>query len=371
MNFDFSPETEEAAALAAQILDDKATNERMKEVERGGDRFDADLWRDLGQAGLLGLWLPEEHDGAGLGVIELCRIAVEVGQRVAPVPVATHGATSLALAELGTPEQAAEWLPRAASGDVVLTAALSEPLVGLPTEPTTGAEADGDGWLLTGTKVVVTAGTRADLFLVPATTSTGTAVFLVRPDDAGVTVSAQEMSDGDRAAELRLDDVRLGADRLLGGSSDSTAAHRLSELVVLAATAQQLGTTDGALHLTAAYAKEREQFGRPIGTFQAVGQRLADGYIDVLGQRLTLWQAAWRISEGLPATTELAIAKLFAADAGHRLAHTTVHVHGGVGIDLDGTAHRYFTAGKRFEFLYGGTTDQARTIGRELARESA
>ena len=106
----------------------------------------------------------------------------------------------------------------------------------------------------------------------------------------------------------------------------------------------------GRCALTAAYAKTREQFGRPIGTFQAVSQRLADGYIDVLGQRLTLWQAAWRLAEGLPADAEVAIAKLWAADAGHRLAHTTVHVHGGVGIDLDGEAHRYFTAAKRFEF---------------------
>ena len=131
------------------------------------------------------------------------------------------------------------------------------------------------------------------------------------------------------------------------------------------------GLSRGRSSLTAEYAKTREQFGRPIGTFQAVSQRLADGYIDVLGARLTMWQAAWRLSEGLPADTEVAIAKLWAADAGHRVAHTTVHVHGGVGIDLDGEAHRYFTAAKRYEFLLGGTTEQARPIGRLLATEPA
>ncbi len=138
----------------------------------------------------------------------------------------------------------------------------------------------------------------------------------------------------------------------------------------MCAAAEQLGVTEGALALTASYAKAREQFGRPIGTFQAVSQRLADGFIDVLGQRLTLWQAVWRLQEGLPATTEVAVAKLWAADAGHRLAHTTVHVHGGVGIDLDGDAHRYFTSAKRFEFLFGGATDQALTVGRELASQT-
>ena len=138
----------------------------------------------------------------------------------------------------------------------------------------------------------------------------------------------------------------------------------------MCAAAEQLGVTEGALALTASYAKTREQFGRPIGTFQAVSQRLADGFIDVLAQRLTLWQAVWRLQEGLPASTEVAVAKLWAADAGHRLAHTTVHVHGGVGIDLDGDAHRYFTTAKRFEFLFGGATDQALTIGRALASDT-
>ena len=203
-------------------------------------------------------------------------------------------------------------------------------------------------------------GPYADLFLVPAETPDGVGVFLVAPGDAGVTVTAQRFSDGDSVARLDLDGVALGADRLLG-PADGTVDHRLRQLLVLAASAEQLGVTEGALALTAAYAKTREQFGRPIGTFQAVSQRLADGYIDVLGQRLTLWQAAWRLDEGLPADTEVAIAKLWAADAGHRLAHTTVHVHGGVGIDLDGEAHRYFTTAKRFEFLHGGSTEQALT----------
>ena len=95
--------------------------------------------------------------------------------------------------------------------------------------------------------------------------------------------------------------------------------------------------------------------------------RLADGHIDVLGQRLTLWQAAWRLQEGLPAGDAVAVAKLWAADAGHRLAHTAVHVHGGVGIDLDGETHRYFTVAKRLEAAYGGATEHALELGRSLA----
>jgi alkylation response protein AidB-like acyl-CoA dehydrogenase len=122
-----------------------------------------------------------------------------------------------------------------------------------------------------------------------------------------------------------------------------------------------------ALELTSEYARNRVQFGKPIGSFQAVAQRLADAYIDVEAVRLTMWQAAWRLSAGLPAGTEVATAKFWAADAGHRVAPAAVHVHGGVGIDLDYPLHRYFTAAKRCEFALGGATAQLRRIGAALA----
>lgn len=369
MDFDFSPDADEAAGLAAQILKDRATPERMRAVEADGDRFDHELWRSIGDAGLLGLAVPEAYGGAGLGLVELCRVLVEVGRTVAPVPVATHAACALALAELGTDEQRALWLYGAASGERVLAAAVAEDLVALPHRPLTTARRTDAGWLLNGTKTLVRAGLRAHLLLVTATTPDGVGVFLVEAGTDGVTTESQRTTDGDAAARLSFEDVALPDDAVLGGRVG--AAPRLADLLTVTACAEQLGVTEGALALTAAYAKTREQFGRPIGTFQAVSQRLADGYIDTLGQRLTLWQAAWRLGEGLPAEKELAAATLFAADAGHRVAHTAVHVHGGVGIDLDGEAHRYFTAAKRWEFAYGGTTQQALTIGRALAAEPA
>ena len=370
MDFTFTTEQDEAAALAARILADRATNERQKAVEAGGDRFDRELWTELGSSGLLSLALPEEYDGAGLGLIELCRVLVEVGRTVAPVPLASHGPAAVLIAEFGSDEQKRAWLPSAAVGGNVLAPAVAEERSFAPVRPTTIATPDGDAHQLTGSKAIVPAGTHADLFLVPAETPQGVGVFLVHPDDTGVTVTAQRFSDGDQVARLDLDGVRLGAERLLG-PADGTVDHRLRQLLVLAASAEQLGVTEGALALTGAYAKTREQFGRPIGTFQAVSQRLADAYIDVLGQRLTLWQAAWRLDEGLNADAQVATAKLWAADAGHRVAHTTVHVHGGVGIDLDGEAHRYFTTAKRFEFLHGASTEHALAVGRSLAAEPA
>jgi acyl-CoA dehydrogenase len=122
-----------------------------------------------------------------------------------------------------------------------------------------------------------------------------------------------------------------------------------------------------ALELTSAYARDRVQFGRPIGSFQAVTQRLADAYIDVEAVRLTMWQAAWKLAAGLPGGTEVATAKFWAADAGHRVAHTAVHVHGGTGIDMSHPVHRYFLAAKQAEFTLGGATQQLVRLGDILA----
>jgi alkylation response protein AidB-like acyl-CoA dehydrogenase len=372
MDFEPTPEATEAAKLAATIFADQCTPDRLRAVDAEDGRFDQALWKSLSDAGLVALTVPEEYDGSGLGLIELCSVLIEVGRSVAPVPLATHVVTALGLARYGSTAQQARWLPSAAAGETVLTTALTEDRQHSPLEPVTQAESDGGSWLLTGSKAVVPAGTLAGLFVVPAGTGQGLTVFLVHADDPGVSVVPQRLSDGDQVARLELDRAVVPMDRVLGGiGTGAEVCEWLTAWHTIAVCAEQVGTVDGALALTAAYAKTREQFDRPIATFQAVSQRLADGYIDVLGARLTMWQAAWKLSEELPATADVAVAKLWAADAGHRVAHTTVHVHGGVGIDLDGEAHRFFTAAKRHEFTLGGTTEQARILGSLMANEPA
>jgi 3-oxocholest-4-en-26-oyl-CoA dehydrogenase beta subunit len=276
-----------------------------------------------------------------------------------------------AIARFGTPDQQERWAAPAGRGELILTAALSEEDGDDPRTPTTTAERVAGGWLLTGTKTAVPAGQRAGLFLVPAATAAGTAVFLVTPDDPGeVVVQPQRLVDGDVAGRLELTRVELADDRVLG--SPAAGAEITGWLVsrgTVGLCALQLGVVARALELTSEHAKNRVQFGRPIGSFQAVTQRLADAYNDVEAVRLTMWQAAWRLASGLPAETEIATAKFWAADAGHRVAHTAVHVHGGIGIDTDYPLHRYFTAAKRAEFELGGATAQLRRIGAVLASE--
>lgn len=379
MDFTENENQAELAALSRKILTERVTPQRLREAEAGGDRFDPALWADLAGAGILAAALPESLGGAGLGLLEQCSVLIELGRAVAPVPyLASIVLGAGAIARFGTAEQQRRWAAPAGRGELILTTALAEEEGDDPAAPSARAEpvkgdseggmgmpAGGGGWLLSGVKTTVPAAPLAALMLVPAAAPEGVTVFLVEPGDAGVTVERQQLTSGDSAGRVVLDGVRVGDDRVLGGRA---VAGWLVAAGTVGLCALQAGVAGRALELTAEYARTRVQFGRPIGGFQAVAQRLADAYIDVEAIRLTMWQAAWRLSEGLPCGTEVATAKFWAADAGHRIAHTAVHVHGGVGIDLEYPLHRYFVAAKHNEFALGSATAQLRRIGAALAR---
>jgi len=367
MDFIQNEADSELASLSRKILTDQLTPDRLRAAEADG--IDRRLWADLAAAGVLSAALPESLGGSGLGLLAHCAVLTELGREVALVPYLPSivlGAS--ALARFGTPDQQRRWAGPAARGEAVVTAALAEEDGDDPRAPSARAErAAGGGWLLSGVKTTVFAAPLAGLMLVPAATPPEVTVFLVDPADAGVTVQPQRVTGG-TAGRVVLDRVVLSEDRVLG----SPAAGReitgwLAARATVGLCALQYGVAARALELTSAYAQSRVQFGKPIGGFQAVTQRLADAYIDVEAIRLTMWQAAWRLSAGLPCDTEVATAKFWAADAGHRVAHTAVHVHGGVGIDLDYPLHRYFLAAKQNEFALGGATAQLRRIGAALA----
>jgi 3-oxocholest-4-en-26-oyl-CoA dehydrogenase beta subunit len=359
----------ELASLSRRVLTEGATPQRLAELEARGARFDPSLWAELARTGILAAGLPESLGGAGLGLIEQCSVLTEIGRTVAPVPyLASIVLGAGALARFGTPDQQRQWAGPAGRGELVLAAALSEEDSDDPCAPSATAALVPDGWLLSGVKTAVLAAPAARLMLVPATTPDGVAVFLAGPLD-GVRVQEQDVTGGVSAGRVTLDGVRLPADRMLGAPGSQVTDWLVARGTV-GLCALQLGVTERALELTAEYARTREQFGRPIGSFQAVAQRLADAYIDVEAIRLTMWQAAWELAgageRDAPATA-VSTAKFWAADAGHRVAHTAVHVHGGMGIATSYPLHRYFTAAKHNEFALGGATAQLRRLGAALA----
>ena len=298
------------------------------------------LWPALAEAGVLAAALPKRVGGEGYGVLEQCAILVELGRAAATVPYLPSIVAASTLARSGADALVSEWVATAG----VLTVAAH----GVDARP------DGAGWVLDGEVTAVPAADRAALILVPS----GPDVFIVRPSDPGVRIEPQRVEGGPGAGLLRL---RGAPGEPLEGAAAWLAAH-----ATVGACAAQLGVVERALEMTADHARSRVQFGRPIGSFQAVSQRLADAYIDVEALRLTMWQAAFRLASERPAAAEVATAGFWAAEAGHRVLHTAVHVHGGVGLDVDYPLHRYFLAAKYHEFLLGAATGQLLALAATL-----
>jgi alkylation response protein AidB-like acyl-CoA dehydrogenase len=385
MDFTYSEEQEAVRQLAGQIFTDRVTHERLKQLEsEAGDEgpFDRDLWKELASAGLLGIHLSEDVGGAGLDFVAACLVVEAAGRTAAYVPVVetmVYGAVPIA--QFGTDAQRKTWLAGVAAGETVLTAALAElngeVILAGGTEPATTATAKGDGsWSLSGTKACVPAALVADAILVPAQcktadgTVTGLGVFIVDPKAPGVTLTRQSTTTGRPEAIVELADVQVPPDGLLGeGVNGAAVVSVITEFATTALCVLEAGACAAALDLTAEYTKTRVQFEKPIATFQAVGQRAADAYVDTEAIRLTAWQAASRLASGLPASAEIAVAKFWAAEGGQRVVHAASHLHGGVGVDRDYPLHRYFLLTRQIELTLGSANESLRRLGRILADE--
>jgi len=370
MDFSFREEELAVAELSRKILEDHATNEQKKEVEASDAPYDDTLWRALARSNLLGTAIPDAYGGSDLGFLSLCLLLQEVGRTVAPVPAfpaLVLGA--LPLARFGSDSQKEEWLPGIASGERILTAALSELASSEPLAPATRAETKADEVRLTGIKTTVACAEQATHILVPASFDDGSiGLFFVEPGSEGVTLEAQKASDGQPHAQLELTGARIAREARLDPQHDGAEVLRwLVERAVVARCMMQLGVTERALEMTAEYSRERVQFDRPIGSFQAVHQRAADAYINVEAIRLSAQEAAWRLSENLPAREHVAVAKFWAAEGGQSASYACQHLHGGIGIDVDYPLHRYFIWAIQIEHELGSARHQLDRLGREIA----
>jgi len=380
MDFSLSEDQQAIGDLTARILAEKGSHEQQRALEkRGGPRFDRELWSAVADAGLLGISVPEQHAGAGLGFLEVAAILEQVGRRTAPIPLfETVVLAALPIAEFGSAAQRAAWLPKIASGEAIGTAALVE-------DAPSSAARDGDVFSLSGVKLCVPAAEFADVVLVPAEVdasgarsepkasedrSGGETFFLVDPKAPGVQLDAMATTSGMPESLMTLSGVRVGPDAVLGSLGAGAKLRAWLELRATAALCMiSLGACEAALDLTSEYIKTRKQFDQPIAMFQAVGHRAADAFIDTEAIRLTSWQAAWRISAGLDAAKQVAVAKFWCAEGAKRVVHAATHLHGGVGVDKEYPLHRYFRCARHLELARGGGTLQLLKLGKLLAAE--
>ena len=356
MDFSITDDQRELRDLARRILVDGATHDRLKSLEATTwSVFDRDLWQRLAEAGITGIAVPEAQGGGGLGLLELALVWEEVGRTVAPVPAVATLATAYVLGKHGA---ASDILSGVADGSTVLTTAFEGEVL---------ATRDNGTWLLSGELPFVPYGEQADVVVVPALFGDGDGciVALLRRGADGVTVTPLETTNREPQALLTLHNVRVAAPDVITEAADLVHDLRLHTTSALCCVAA--GVCEAALEMTAKHTTTREQFGKPIASFQAVGQRAADAYIDAELVRLTALQAAWRLSEGWPAEEEVAVAKFWAGDGGMRALHACQHLHGGLGVDLDYPLHRYFLWGKQIEHELGTPTRQLLTLGAHLA----
>ncbi|NPC98622.1 acyl-CoA dehydrogenase family protein [Nocardioides sp. zg-DK7169] len=378
MDFNLDEDLATVAELASTVFAGKASTDRVREIETAPTRVDEELWAALAETGLLGIALPEEHGGAGMGPWALALLLEEQGRTVAPVPLWAAGVAALAIAEHGTEEQRKRLLPGFCEGASRLTVALEE-YAGDPAAPacaaTPGAGGADGSWTLTGTKAVVPSVQGAEAVLVSAATPQGPGLFLVPLDGAGVGIELSAVTSHDLAAELTLD----GAVAEPVGTPGGTALADLLRLTRVALAAVQLGVAQGAMHLAASYLSEREQFGRPLGTFQAVQHQLADCWIDVDAMRVTLWQALSDLGDLAEATgpaggggddavrmladRSAMVATWWRTQAGLDVVHRVQHLHGGIGVDVDYPVHRFFLWGKQLSTTLGGSSAALGDLG--------
>ncbi|MFH8732464.1 acyl-CoA dehydrogenase family protein [Streptomyces sp. NPDC017964] len=374
MDFTFTEEQQAAVEAAKAVFGPVAPDSVPSPALTPGavaDDFDRTLWSKLADADLLSLLLAPEHGGAGLDAIALCLVLRESAKALARVPLLEHTAAAVTVQTYGSDELKEQILPRAARGELVLTAASAGRTGHDPAQLAVSArrDTDTDTWILDGAQTGVTWAHNADHIAVPAHTPQGRSVIAVLPHPhEGLTVAEQISTTGERLGELHLDSVRLEPHRII---ETDEAWDRLHQLLTTGTCALALGLGERVLQMTGDYTSKREQFGYPVATFQAVAVQAADRYIDLRAMEATLWQAAWRISTqaggALPTAGDIAVAKIWASEGVRRVVQTAQHLHGGFGADTDYPLHRYHAWAKQLELSLGPAAAHEETLGDLLA----
>ncbi|MER6783479.1 acyl-CoA dehydrogenase family protein [Streptomyces sp. NPDC000658] len=423
MDFTFTEEQQAAAEAARGVFAGVAPDGvPSPALTRGAvaDTFDRALWERVAAADLLSLLLDEEYGGAGLDAVALCLALRESAKVLARVPLLEHSAALAALQAHGGPQTRSALLARAGRGEVVLTVAAngrtghgpaelavtarlengdethtgtdsgsdSGTDLGTDSGPATGASSgtgtdsgtgtgsgggaggSGDGvWVLEGVQTAVPWAYDADFILVPARTGDDRSILALVPrEHRGVVLAEQISTTGERLGELRLESARIAARDVI---TDDGAWERLRTLLATGTCALALGLGERVLRMTGDYTSKREQFGHPVASFQAVAVQTADRYIDLRAMEVTLWQAAWRIASGapgaLPASGDVAVAKIWASDGVRRIVQTAQHLHGGFGADVDYPLHRYHAWAKHLELSLGPAAAHEEALGDLLA----
>ena len=356
MNFAFSEEQEELRRTVRQFLDQKSPETEVRRLMETDQGYDDAVWKQMGeQLGLQGLAIPEEFGGSGYGYIELIVILEEMGRRLLCAPYfSTVVLATNALLHSGDDAAKKEHLPGIAAGETIAALAFTEENGRWDEEGVTAtATKAGDGWTITGTKSYVLDGHVADLLIVAARTGAGVSLFAVPSDAAGLTRTLLTTMDQTRK-QARLEFANTPA-TLVGTDGGGWAVlERVLDLAAVALAAEQVGGAQFVLDMAVQYAKDRIQFGRPIGSFQAIKHKCADMLLEVESAKSAAYYAGWcaaELNDELPSVA--ALSKAYCSEAYFHATSENIQIHGGIGFTWEHPAHLYFKRAKSSELLFG------------------
>ncbi len=374
MNFGFNEEQELLRKTARDFLGKHAPMKLVREVMEGGGARRQLLWKQLAELGWTGLALPEAHGGAGLTPIELAIVLEELGRSLAPVPFLPTCLAARAVLELGDETQRAAWLPAICSGEISASLALVEERGSDdPADVALRAVRTRAGFELEGRKLFVPDAADAGLLLVVARSGgsgeKGLAVFAVPRETQGVAITPMHSMDLLRPLyQVEFAGTPLPASARLGGDADVAAGlSRVLDHGLVMICAEMLGGAEKCLEDSVAYAKERVQFGKPIGVNQAIKHKCADMLFEVESARSITYYAAWAAREGnAEAPLAAAMAKAYLSDAYRKVAAENIQIHGGVGFTWEYDCHLYFKRAKSDEVWLGDARYQRERVARLL-----
>ena len=360
--------------FARDFLEKECPEQLVREMEEDEKGYSPDLWQKMAQQGWMGLIIPDNYNGTGMNVCELVVLLEEFGRALVPGPfISTVVLGGVPIMEAGTEEQKQQFLPKIASGELIMTMALTEPSAkwtadGVQLE----AKKDGSDYVLNGTKLFVQDAHVSDYMVVAARTGgsgeDGITLFLVDSKSSGIKFEVLKTIAADKQCEVTFENVKVPAANMLGAEGKGwPIIEKTKDVATVAACAYLVGLSQMDFDVTLNYAKERVQFGRPIGSFQAIQHKLADAVIDVDGSRFITYKAAWSLQEGEPdAGMMISMAKAWTSDASRRVVAHGQQIHGGIGFTKEYKIQLYFRRQKWMELMWGDADYHRELVAQKL-----
>ena len=364
MEFVFSETQEMLRKTARDFLQDECPKSLVRESEQNNEGYSSELWNKMADLGWMGLVFPEKYGGSESSLLDLVLLLEEMGRALVPEPFIPNVCSGLTVLQYGNEKQKKELLPELAEGKLILTPALIKP-------PSPDAAVKDDlgkengRYVLSGTRLLVPYAHVAAQILYLADDKTEQTLFLINSKSPGVSFTPLETIAMDKQFEVVIDKVDIPKENILGGSGEEIVG-KIGEWGALAYAAFILGGLEQVLEMTVEYAKQRIQFDKPIGSFQAIQHQCADMLMDIDGTKFLTYEAAWKLSKGLPATREISMAKARASDASRRVCLLGIKIHGGVGITADHDLQLYFRRAKAAEVSFGDADSHREVVACEL-----